>query len=703
MAGHFRTFADAFSEPKWNDVANKVHDIYAKFQTNSYATSGLISDFVYIGTNGEANSTVSSELTQRGETNQDKYYTNASRVPWRIAADYALSGSAGAKTTLGEINSFLNGQTLTYAGIKEGYSLGGTALNSNAGGAAYLAPFVAARIASTDKASLTTGWNSLQSTTPSDAYQAAIKVQSMMLISGNWWHYKDANTVGNEPKFETAGVVLDEYGDVDAQSDLEGAYGKDIHGAANAWKGGYGWMLEDWQTGKVKTSKGAVWQAPVYDANDKLTNPGNLSDVFIDGRMKVQFEKSSALYVNFPLTKDTQAEQWFDLSAMTGLTIKAKGTGRLTIVFNTDNTGTLSDPKNSFWGGFATTITLDGTEKEYQLISELFSPRPYSEEATKTWTWKANGAKKVRGITLLAEEEAATAEIDFIKINGTAIKNETFGFKTPTTVDPIIGENVAKIGVWAVYADKTSKGTAVINGNGVDMTFDRAAPTKAGDWDKYVSAVGTFNTASKSFDGMKSVEFFYTSDQDIAVTLPMSDAKGVAITGDAVPAHVVVLPKGTNKRVPVTVAEFIQPTWYTDTAKVKPTLDLKLVDGLSFSMETATDAATKGSFKLLELKFDGLSVLPTSLAPISSASKTAGFGTIAMETGVVRANLTLPRSADMTLSVVNMQGRVVATMNKQLEAGSNAVALSLGNQASGVYFLVAKGAAGTFQQKISIR
>jgi len=681
MGGHFRTFAQATGDSYWDDVANTIYNVYNKFQANDYVKYGLVSDF--IGYDGStAWSATSNFLSSHGEKNPDKYYTNAARVPWRIASDYALSGNSASKAMLDKLNNFITTKISTPGNVKEGYWLSGDPLNDNAGGAAYLAPFVAASIAGSNTTFLTDGWNTLVSTTPYDAYQAAIKLQSMLLISGNWWHYSDASTGGDTDTFDTLGVYLDNFADSDlSQSKLATEYGKEKFPKAPWDAGGYWYSYGS--AGAVKSASGTT----IDTSNaDEMFNASNST-------LDVKLSKDGTVEATFP------EEKAYNLSALTGITFRAKGTGKVRVTLVTPSNSVTGD---DFYGGYGFNLDLTTSMKSYEIPVALLAAMEYSMEFKNQWNWSSHGAKSVEGFRITTVEDGdASLTVESIKLNGKDIKNETFGFTTPVIVDPIKGENVAKYGAWEVYADNLSKGTAKVIGDSVAVTFDRAAPSEVGKWDRYVSVVAGFSTESGTFSGLKSIEFSYTSDKDIAVTLPMYTDKGVAITGDDIPAHVVILEKGTH-RVTKKIEEFVQPAYWLEKNTGLP-LDLSKVTGFSLALETADDAATKGVLTINEVKFDGVTVKPLSIRMDGHTISTAGFGSIQATSGMIRANLSLPRTAEMNLSVVNMQGRIVASATQNMVAGTNLVSLGMSKQAKGVYFLVAQGSAGVYRHKFSLK
>ncbi len=692
MGGHLRTYADAIGDGKWDEVADKIYEVYNGFIANSSnqaGTSKLISDFVY----HEQSGTWAVEPNFLEGPNDGFYATNASRVPWRVAADFAHFQSVNSKAMLQNFSSFIiNASGGDPKKIYPGYYLNGLPLTTTYTSPAFTAPFVAASMVSGNQDFVTKGWDYLQNSymAGDDAFQRAIRLQCMLLISGNWWSYNDAPTIDNGNSFDTSGIYFDDFADsYVSQSKVSTEYGKekfptDTTGKASGW-----WYVYDaGTTGSVQNGAGTT---TITDKNgEEMFNKESRA-------LDVKLNKTGCVAVGFP------EDKYFDLSAMTGFTIKAKGTRKIRVTFNTDDSGTPS--KDSFWGGFGYDITLGDAVQEYQILADLLVPAAYSEEQTKSLTWKNFGAPKVKGITISMADEASSGSVvlSSIKLNGKDIKNETFGYTSPVIIGPVDGVNVLSYGDWGTSADTLgSKGTLDFAKNGdsittVTATIDRKAFSKPDAYDTYVSLYGSYDG---DFKNLKAVEVTYSADKAFRLALPITGK-----TDEDGTAHFITLPAtgSETKTISKALSDFAQPSWCE---KDKTTaMDLSLVSGVTLEIDSDAATALAGKIAISSLKFDGAAInKPTSIFGIEfGRSNTVGFSSIRQETGMVHARLTLPRASNTNLTVVNMQGRVVANVNQSLTAGMNMVSLDISNQGSGVYFLVAEGLGGVYRHKLVLK
>ena len=186
MMGHFRAFYEVTGDESWLQV---LEASYKALSEASNATTGLVSCFV---TGVPAKPDPISGGTY--EDDAEHYSYNACRVPWRLATEYLHYGEPRAKAQIDKITNWLNGKTGGNASnMKAGYKLDGTVLsNGNYEDLCFTAPFTAGMIAnSANQAFLNDAYNRTVSATsinpPGNAYEAALQLLSMLVISGNWW------------------------------------------------------------------------------------------------------------------------------------------------------------------------------------------------------------------------------------------------------------------------------------------------------------------------------------------------------------------------------------------------------------------------------------------------------------------------------------------------------------------------------------
>jgi predicted GH43/DUF377 family glycosyl hydrolase len=129
MYGHFRAFAAHMNDTWWATaplwkLADNVTDntegrgnaisratyLLERMQTVYSADAGLIPDFV-VKTNTPA-PIPSPGYMGDGNANEDRYWWNACRIPWRLASDYVWSGDAGVKRVADRLSSYFNAEII---------------------------------------------------------------------------------------------------------------------------------------------------------------------------------------------------------------------------------------------------------------------------------------------------------------------------------------------------------------------------------------------------------------------------------------------------------------------------------------------------------------------------------------------------------------------------------------------------------------
>lgn len=182
MLSHLRAFHSVTGDQTWLNVINSLYTAYSQV-SNTYAPStGLISDFI-VG--NPAKPAPEYYLDEFKETNQ--YFYNASRVPLRIVMDYALYGDTRGKAIADKVTTWIKGKTgNSPSGIKAGYTLSGTALNSYSE-AVFTAPLIASGTANkNNQAWVNAGWDTIKNS-KSSYFSDSFNLLNLLFISGNWW------------------------------------------------------------------------------------------------------------------------------------------------------------------------------------------------------------------------------------------------------------------------------------------------------------------------------------------------------------------------------------------------------------------------------------------------------------------------------------------------------------------------------------
>jgi endo-1,4-beta-D-glucanase Y len=185
MLDHFRAFQRATGDANWAKVVSKLQSILSSMQASKSPGTGLAPDFVQsAGTSPTPAAPSAFESAYDGQ-----HYWNACRVPWRIGTDMVLTGDASDATILARMNTFIRNKTGGSPGnIAAGYYLNGSVIDQWAT-MAFIAPFGVAAMASAENQTwLNRLWDYIAGPgLVGDYYGDAIRMQVLLVMSGNWW------------------------------------------------------------------------------------------------------------------------------------------------------------------------------------------------------------------------------------------------------------------------------------------------------------------------------------------------------------------------------------------------------------------------------------------------------------------------------------------------------------------------------------
>ena len=199
---HFRAFSTAIGGANvWGSVLNKSYSILSYVQTKASPIYGLVPDFI-----AGANTTTPTPAPitrQNGvmmylESPQDNaYYANACRVPWRLATDYLVSGEPRAKAIVTRLNTGI--QTITRGNIANltlGYQLDGTSINPTwSDPQMFTAPLAVAAMLGSDQAWMDAVYNKMVNTpSTKDYYSDTLTMLALLVVSNNWWAPSSVNS-----------------------------------------------------------------------------------------------------------------------------------------------------------------------------------------------------------------------------------------------------------------------------------------------------------------------------------------------------------------------------------------------------------------------------------------------------------------------------------------------------------------------------
>lgn len=181
MPGHFREFYNATGDAFWLEAADTV---YSLLEQISNENTGLMPDFA----TGRPIKPDPTGGGTTGEHSQAYYASNACRVPWRLALDYAHYGTVAAKTQIDKISSWLYESTDGKPDmICSNYQLDGTCERQDTR-MAFVASFASGMIAnSQNQQFLNDTYELIIRHTTDDVYNVALQLLNMLFITGNWW------------------------------------------------------------------------------------------------------------------------------------------------------------------------------------------------------------------------------------------------------------------------------------------------------------------------------------------------------------------------------------------------------------------------------------------------------------------------------------------------------------------------------------
>lgn len=189
MTSHMHSFVGMTGDTSWNAVINEIYQLLLLVQDKN---TGLIPDFI------QGNPAAPASPDYLESEFDGSYFSNACRVPWRIAMDYAHYGNINAYSTCKTLLDWIIKETDNDPeNIKNGYHLNGDTicmvdyLEINKWGpwGSFISPILAASVVdSSYMGFLEKGWDHIRRFERSEGYYSnSIILLNMLFISGNWW------------------------------------------------------------------------------------------------------------------------------------------------------------------------------------------------------------------------------------------------------------------------------------------------------------------------------------------------------------------------------------------------------------------------------------------------------------------------------------------------------------------------------------
>jgi endo-1,4-beta-D-glucanase Y len=184
----FRSFQKSTRESDWLKTIDSCYKIFSKVQQQYSPDAGLVPDFIQ-GINKKPAPAIKHYL----ESKYDGIYNyNASRVPWRIATDYIVSGEKRSKLFLEPINKWIRETTANNPdNISAGYSLEGEDLKSrNFEALSFISSFaISAMVDAKNQEWLNRLWDYVIDfkLKDFDYFDNSIKMLNLIILSHNYW------------------------------------------------------------------------------------------------------------------------------------------------------------------------------------------------------------------------------------------------------------------------------------------------------------------------------------------------------------------------------------------------------------------------------------------------------------------------------------------------------------------------------------
>jgi endoglucanase len=188
IPSEFRSFYKATKENAWLSTIDSCYKIFSYIQKKYSPDAGLVPDFIQ-GISKNPGPAKKHYL----ESKYDGLYNyNASRVPWRIATDYIVTGDRRSKLFLEPINQWIRETTADNPdNISAGYTLGGEDLKSrNFEALSFISSFaISAMTDEKNQEWLNKLWDYMIhfKLKDFDYFDNSIKMQNLIILSRNYW------------------------------------------------------------------------------------------------------------------------------------------------------------------------------------------------------------------------------------------------------------------------------------------------------------------------------------------------------------------------------------------------------------------------------------------------------------------------------------------------------------------------------------
>lgn len=190
MFGHFRAFRKYTGDTFWDNAVSEQKRIVNYIQTHFAPSTGLLPDWV--GGADTLSPFPTTDVQDGWNPHKDAYWFNACRDPWRMGADFVLTGDPDMKTFLTRMSAFFESSSGgVVSNLINGYALDGTGLVANnaywIASEFYNPMLVGALCDARFQAWANTLWTYSKAHPETGYYGTEIQLLCAFIASGNWW------------------------------------------------------------------------------------------------------------------------------------------------------------------------------------------------------------------------------------------------------------------------------------------------------------------------------------------------------------------------------------------------------------------------------------------------------------------------------------------------------------------------------------
>jgi len=273
-------------------------------------------------------------------------------------------------------------------------------------------------------------------------------------------------------------VILDDFNDVftgssPQQCNIGEVYGMTL-GSAAYEGGGYWYMFADTNGSSVTNKDGD----PIVSGSNEVT-------MIPDGSFYAKLSSSTSTEeypyagIGCQFTGTEKSEDYLDLSKMTKITMKIKGSGKVRMHLETKDIKS----KGYTWGWYGKEITIPSSWTEMSIPVSDLKPEQYSDPEKNSMTW-SDGKSAVYKISFQTKKADAVLELDDIKFVGVTYNDLRFpaakviNLRAPKTVSGF-SVNGSVVSFNLPKAQNLSVTLTDMMGNTVSTLFSGVASSKS--------------------------------------------------------------------------------------------------------------------------------------------------------------------------------------------------------------------------------